>query len=332
MKNNVALIIVFNHRYDKNIPVLESIYEGRFSNIYYLVPFYDGDTENVIPVYENSFQFQGYMAQGFGHYFNEDYEHYLFIADDLLLNPAINETNYKGYFNLTTDASFIPEIHSLHNLANNDTLRFIPMHKKKPGKWYWWRLKQLVHYSHGSEGVESKTEMPPYTEAEKIIRQHGYDLQPLLFEDVFGSMSSFADKRTLKGKAKHLYKRWKHRKGFALPYPVVGSYSDIVIVAQPSIKKFIHYCGVFAANGLFVEFAVPTALLLSSQNVMTEPKLNAKGLIYWAYTKEEAANYASALKPYNNNLASLLNCFPKDKLYIHPIKLSKWNLATVKER
>src|SRR5438309_2566399 len=59
MQSKAALIIVFNHRYDKNIPLLETLYEGRFSNIYYLVPFYDGEKENVIPVYENSFRFQG---------------------------------------------------------------------------------------------------------------------------------------------------------------------------------------------------------------------------------------------------------------------------------
>ena len=49
MQSNVALIIVFNHRYDKNIPLLESIYEGRFSSIYHLVPFYDGDKEKRDP-------------------------------------------------------------------------------------------------------------------------------------------------------------------------------------------------------------------------------------------------------------------------------------------
>ena len=333
MQNNVALIIVFNHRYDKNIPLLESIYEGRFSNIYYLVPFYDGEKENVIPVYESSFQFQGYMAQGFKQYFREEYEHYLFVADDLLLHPSINETNYKEYFGLGKDTSFIPEIFPLHDLPNNDTVRFIPS-DKKPGKekWYWWRLKQLVHYKHGSEGVETKNEMPSYEDAEAVIMKQGYNLQPLSAKDIFGSFLSFADRRTPKELVKYLLNRLAYRKGFELPYPVVGSYSDIVIVSKPAIKKFAHYCGVFAANGLFVEFAIPTALLLSSAKVMTEPQLGKRGLIYWAYSKEEAANYAAALKPFSNNLVSLLTNFPKNKLYIHPIKLSKWNFATVKEQ
>ena len=290
--------------------------------------------KNVIPVYESSFRFQGYMAQGFKHYFKEEYEHYLFAADDLLLHPGINENNYKEAFGLDEGRSFIPEIFALHNLTNNDTLRFIPseIREGKTIKWYWWRLKQLIHYRHQNEGIETANEMPPAAEAQKQLRKHGFEVQPLKAEDAFGSSLSYSDKKTTKDKLRFVYKRLLHRNGFTLAYPVVGSYSDIVIVAKPSIKKFVHYCGVFAANGLFVEFAVPTALLLASNNVMTEPTLGKRGLIYWAYTKEESEAYAAALKPYNSNIASLLTHFPKDTLYIHPIKLSKWNFATVKEQ
>lgn len=334
MANNAALIIVFNHRYDKNIPLLESIYEDRFSNIYYLVPFYDGDRQNVIPVYESSFHFEGYFAQGFRQYFREEYEHYLFVADDLLLHPSVNETNYKEWFGLSSDASFIPEVFLLHDLPNNDTVRFIPSSVKngKVTKWYWWRLKQLIWYQHGSEGIETGKEMPTAIEAQKTIEQHGYKPQPLKVEDVFGTARSFADRKTWKQWIKYFLNRIIYRKGFELPYPVVGSYSDLVIVAGSSIKKFNHFCGVFAANGLFVEFAVPTALLLSSKKVVTEPELGKRGAIYWPYTPAETEHFKKALQPYHNNLASLLTNFPKDTLYIHPIKLSKWNFATVKEQ
>ena len=77
--SDVALIIIYNHRYDKNISVLEKLYNSRFSDIYHLVPFYDGNKTNVIPVYENSFYFQNYVAQGLKSYFNEKYKHYFFI-------------------------------------------------------------------------------------------------------------------------------------------------------------------------------------------------------------------------------------------------------------
>src|SRR4030042_4685799 len=98
--DKVALIIIYNHQYNKNIEILEKIYKDRFCNIYHLVPFYNGEKSNVIPVYENSHYFQGYIAQGFKIFYKKDYAHYIFIADDLILNPVINEKNYAIHFKL----------------------------------------------------------------------------------------------------------------------------------------------------------------------------------------------------------------------------------------
>ncbi len=54
MEKKLALLVVYNHRYDKNIPVIDKIYQNRFSHVFHLVPFYDGEQENVIPVYDLS--------------------------------------------------------------------------------------------------------------------------------------------------------------------------------------------------------------------------------------------------------------------------------------
>lgn len=332
MASKVALIIVFNHRYDKNIPVLESIYAGRFSNIYYLVPFYDGDKENVIPVYDTSYCFQGYFAQGFRHYFRNEYEHYIFAGDDLLLNPDINEYNYAERFRLKGEACFVPEVHSLHRLANNNTLRFFPAAPQNgKERWYWNRMKQILDYRHKRGGAESANELPSYEEAERRLKAHGYPIQNLTTTDLFGDYRSFAASPSLWQKIKRFGRRKLQGRDFELPYPVVVSYSDIVIAHSSAIKKFAQYCGVFAVNELFVEFAVPTALLLACNKVVTEPEVGKRGLIYWAYTPAEATHYANALQPYGNRLSALMQNFPKDKLYIHPIKLSKWGNAAVKE-
>ena len=98
--SSVALIIIYNHRYEKNIDVLERIYRGRFTDIFHLMPFYTGNKKNVIPVYENSMYFQGYVSQGLKAIFDEKYSHYLFVADDLILNPVINEATYEQYLKL----------------------------------------------------------------------------------------------------------------------------------------------------------------------------------------------------------------------------------------
>lgn len=59
----ICLTIIFNHRYDDNIKKLKRIYRGRFSEIRFIVPFYDLSDEDVIPVFESSYNFQGYLAQ-----------------------------------------------------------------------------------------------------------------------------------------------------------------------------------------------------------------------------------------------------------------------------
>lgn len=331
MQSKVALIFIFNHRFDKNIPVLEKIYKERFSHIYHLVPFYDGSRPNVIPVYDNSFYFQGYLAQGFKHYFAEEYDHYIFIGDDLIINPAINENNYKEYFSLSAEDSFIPEIFDLHNFTNQDTLRFLPLHTingKK--KLFWSRVRDVVNYKHGIYGTESRNEMPSYNEAEAIINKHGHHIKPLTYQDVYGPFPiSFEtdEKRRMAGRYVKNIK--SYTKKFTLSYPLVASYSDILIVSKSSIKKFCHYCGVFAANELFVEMAIPTALLLSSEKVVTEPEIGMRGDIYWSYMPQEAANYDAAMRAYQYNLQELFQHFPTNKLYIHPIKLSKWKTEKI---
>ncbi len=317
----VALIFIFNHKYDKNIEVLENIYKDRFSNIYYLVPFYEGSKANVIPVYENSIYFQGYLSQGLKHYFNEKYEHYFFIADDLILNPEINEHNYKEHFNIGSADNFIPEIHSLHNLSNNDTLRFAPV-KSITGKkkWYWIRIRELVlGYKHGVYGAENTNEMPSYADAAKILQNYGYETKPFTHKDVYGDVLPIAP-----ASVRYMLHLKSYFKKINPVYPLVGAYSDILIINKYTIKKFCHYCGVFATNKLFVEFAIPTALLLTGRSIVTQNKTIKKGKIYWLYTQQELANYNKEMEQYNKNLNELLNKFPKNSMYIHPIKLSKW--------
>ncbi len=187
MKNPVALIIVFNHKYDKNIDILEKIYHKRFSNIYYLVPFYNGDKPNVISVYENSYYFQGYFVQGFKQYFQEKYLHYFFVADDMIINPSINEDNYTEYFHLKDSTSFIPEIHSLDNI-NDNILYCSPatindgiakLRKKNVKKWNWCRVLEAYNYNPKKSGVESVNELPEYDEALKLLNMHGININKL---------------------------------------------------------------------------------------------------------------------------------------------------------
>jgi len=173
----IALIIIYNHQYNKNINIIERIYKDRFSNIYHLVPFYYGEKANVIPVYECSYFFQGYIAQGLKSYFKEEYTHYFFIADDLMLNPTINEDNYSEHLKLNPNSCFIPE--------------FITLHDQDA-----WRTGEAFRWNINFKGVEAKNQLPNYEKALQKFQQFNLTIKPIRFNQIWdkpSSPSSFRD-------------------------------------------------------------------------------------------------------------------------------------------
>ena len=303
--SEVVLIIIYNHQYNKNIEILEQIYKDRFSNIYHLIPFYTGDKKNVIPVYECSYHFQGYVSQGFKSYFKDEYKHYFFVADDLILNPVINENNYTQHLKLNANTSFLPEIISLHQRKD-----------------FWSHIIGAFRWNINFPGVEAKNQLPDYDTALQMFAKFGIEIKPLRYLHLFKKQEFPGLLKIKKMKSYFLWERrlYKNRnREFHLSYPLVSAYSDIFVISAESIKKFSHYCGVFASTRLFVEVAVPTSLVLSSSEIVTEKDLKLQGKALW--TKEQF----QILDKYEERLNLLLNYFPENHLYFHPIKLSKWN-------
>jgi hypothetical protein len=302
MKDELALVIIYNHKYDKNIDILEKIYGSRFSKIYHLVPFYEGDRENVIAVYESSYYFQGYLAQGFRNYFNASYKHYFYIADDMIVNPLINEDNYKDFFKLEDNASFIPELDSM------------PADK-------WPHGRAALTYNPYKQGVEIKNEIPAIEEAKKRITDLNVFNGNYSFKDVYFFDQNFKWRNVCSKIILFLHDRLflnANLKGSQ--YPFARSYSDILIVSAKDVKKFVHYCGAFAATDLWVELAIPTALALASGKIVVQADLVLQGKPLWSKEDYEI------LDKYDNKLKNLLDNFPASFIYLHPIKLSKWNV------
>ena len=304
--SKVALIIIYNHQYNQNVDKLEKIYKDRFSNIYHLMPFYNGDKNNVIPVYENSFYFQGYVSQGFKSYFKKEYVHYFFVGDDLILNPIINENNYFEHLKLNSNTCFIPDFITLH-----DRNRWW----KRTGDAFRWDIKL--------KGIEAANQLPDYEEALQRFHKINLKIKPLHFNQIWNTPKNsnefvkklFGDRHYLKNFLRSKYKE----RMYSLRYPIVGSYSDIFVVSSDAIKQFSHYCGVFAATKLFVELALPTSLVLAAKEIVTEKELKLKGKALW--TKEDYQE----LDKYGYSFDRLISEFPKNYIYLHPIKLSKWN-------
>ncbi len=58
-----ALVVLYNHHFEKNIDVIKKIYGDRFTELIQLMPYYYGNDESVVSVYGNSFQFYDYLIQ-----------------------------------------------------------------------------------------------------------------------------------------------------------------------------------------------------------------------------------------------------------------------------
>lgn len=314
--NKIALLVLFNHRYDKNLPLLDQMYKGRFSNIYYIVPFYDGDRKDVIPVYGRSVFFETYIAQAYNLLKDNGFDYYYIVADDMIINPEINEHSILDFFELDKGQSWIPHLRKI-----------------KEQKQFWIGTLSAYTYRPVQKYVETKGELPSVEEAVfKFSAQGLDDPMRLSRKDVFHEFTLntvyMADKARL---ALRLFTRLKHpfRKSADLAYPIAASYSDTLLVSGETMPKFAHYCGVFGASSLFVEVAIPTALVLASdKRIKTENDISKTGRSYWKTSEnvfcDNPAYTWDNLEHEYKNLDDMMARFPKDAIYLHPVKLSKW--------
>lgn len=303
MPSGVCLLIIYNHRYDDNIEKLEKIYGSRFSDIYHIVPFYDGAKENVIPVYECSFRFEGYVAQALRN-INKSYEYYFFAADDAILNPAIHEGNYKEWFGLTGQSAFITFTESL---------------RERKGWGINRRFMDPFPKFEKYQGTLWKDEIMSADEAFGIAERQGYGREEFAMDAsmVWNARKNLKEyPRLILMFLRTLLLGKKY-----CPYPIWGGYSDVFIIPGKDIDKVVHMLGVFAAMDLFVEEAIPTALHLNCKELIEEKDLRAKSKTLWGNAaREEVENQ------YDGSYQKLVDEWEENCLFIHPIKLSRWKM------
>ena len=291
METKVALLVIYNHRFDKNIKRVQELYSKKFSYIYHVVPFYDGKVEgvDVIPVYESSYNFQGYISQAYTHIKDNGFTHYLVIADDMIVNPEVDEQNIWDLVGINKDECFIPA-----NLKVFQTMKI-----------FWSPIWDALTYRINIPGVEIEKILPSKDFA--IERFHYYNLPtgPIPFSVLLPHYQNYV----LAIKKLPWYRK--------LNYPLVGCYSDSLFITSDAMSSFCTYCGAFAATNLFVEVAIPTALILSTKKLKFDKDIKLHNGALW--TKS-----IHLLDKYGYSLEKLINDFPKDKFFLHPVKLSKW--------
>ena len=84
------------------------------------------------------------------------------------------------------------------------------------------------------------------------------------------------------------------------------------------MNQFVNYCGAFAASDMFVELAIPTSLIMCSDTIVIGKDLLLSKSLH------SSKDDFSILDKYHFSYDALEQNFPKNHLFLHPIKLSKW--------
>lgn len=298
LNKRAALIIIFNHRYDRNLLLLRQIYEKRFRIIRFLVPFYDGSDDDVIPVYESSFHFQGYYIQAYKELMSLDCDFFFFISDDALIHPMINDENIMKWLEMDEKDIFIDSFAELNS----------------PGMFEFFPCIDIAH-SFGRCGVEYKAQLPSFDEAVGLYEKFmDCKYKPQYSAEFFGEAMEFCE---------DLVKKFIKSNGGdkTIHYPLLFGYADYFLVRKNKFYALARMCGIFAAMDLFVEIAFPTAVMLTFERneVVTRQDIG---------TYKIRLNTEDYKEKYNFSLNKLFDRWETEMLFIHPIKLSEWKYNT----
>ena len=347
-----ALIVIYNHNFEKNIEKIKRLYSSRFSRIIQIIPFYRGGDPDVIGVYDAAWQFNGYITQALPRLLQEkNISHYVVIADDIILHPELNESNICEKLGLDENSAYIRD----NYLINEEMMYTLD--------WAYYSYSRMMA---PGTSCEFKSFIPSLEEAREHVTRHGFNwkdgapnsimksylvqkkashefLGEMLPSDIQGmfamirkhlalgmtmaesiikmpfiglNVTSFLS--TMKRYSNFLAK--SSRKAEPL-YPLFWAYSDVMIIPSNKISDFAHLCGVFSAMRIFVEVALPTALVFTMDKIKTDKDIPYHGIPIWG-----SERLTSLHDKHNGSLAHLISNWPDDVLFYHPIKLSKWQL------
>ncbi len=318
-----CLIVIYNHNYEKNIPLIRRLYSGRFSHVLQLMPFYTGYDPDVIRVFGNSFQFHGYIAQARRILSEIDCERYLFIGDDLILNPHINERTITSMMKLEPEDCFYPDF---NDVSTGECIR---------------GTMEAHNFAYPPAGIDGSalTNLPIPEEAFRILNGKGLmksmtlsRITTYLLEFRFPVFSNLRENyKILRTRAWHYRNALRYRlHPRKASYPTVFGYSDIFSLPKSKLGKFCDMSEVFASIQMFVELAIPTTLALNDWKIVHEKDLDLKPLNVWFPPNPKLFSSKSGIiskleVDAGLKIQNLSHCFPEDYLYMHPVKLSKWS-------
>ncbi len=312
---SLSLNIIYNHRYECNVSHLNSIYASRFSYVNHLIPFARSNGSGVIRISENSVNFSSHVAQSYDRVAKEGVSHYVFVADDLFLNPVISESNLLELCGIEENEAYTKNLASLGDA------------------YYLWTYSTGAVRAFRTPKFAYENELPKASAALEAYERLGIKTSTTSLRCLLHWNQKIALRDMLR--SPRFVLETIQATLFQEPkYPLLCGYSDFFVVPARGFEKFAYLCGVFGALNLFAEVAIPTALALSCPTVRTEylvgevfagckppsanPDVQWRGREFWD------SDISAFEDRYGLSLTRLTHDFPDGCLYIHPVKLSKW--------
>jgi len=301
----IALCIIYNHSFVRNIEVLDRLYASGFDRILHIVPNHQSTRKDVLTAYRSSHVFQGYLADNRSTIEALGTDYVAFVADDCLLNCQCIVDEVIVGIDRTQASGFFPGFAA-------------PL--AAPSAWKWAHTLPTVSRFFGpprlaNPQIEGWLESLPNLErARSALRR--YDAAELRLErptrdDLLNySAVERASVDALFGEAMAI----------ELPFPFVRGLADFFVLHKNYVADFLHYCGVFSSLNLWVEVAIPTAAALLERKIVFAKDLGLK--FDWAWTDPRRSPRWSQPTELAD-VYRMIQDMPDHMLFRHPVKLSK---------
>ncbi|QNE31974.1 hypothetical protein F1C10_08500 [Sphingomonas sp. NBWT7] len=301
----ICACVLMNHPYPGNLPLLRQVYAGRFSELLFLIPFERSDDPDVITTYRGSYVHAGYVTDALPRLRTIDCDYFLFVHDDVLLNPQFDESSFANLFPLGADDGFIP---------------FAERTPTKLGDWEWYysflpkllypkslmfgtgiEPGNLLRYLPSRDEIRAGFERSgaPFTERVEVdIRQAddptsragSAERKPsaVMLDGLAAQIDhSSPTQRTVTRAAGEALRSVTAMLAAAndrdngggdvidlpIPLAVSGFFTDCFVLPRSKLEPFAHHMGFAGAAGLFVEIIVPVLLHALCERVHTAESL-----------------------------------------------------------
>lgn len=324
--SKTCLVVIYNHQFTGNIEKIEKLYGDRFDKIFHVMPFYTGDRENVVSVYENSYQFSGYVTQAMDKFYSDEYDYFAFMGDDVMLHPDFSKDTIEDMLKINADTGFTAR--NLFTVNDGYILTRV------------WLFPTLLNYMYSDNKDMIDDILPDIQTMVDKYKQLGINCSLISEEKIkylqdylpvnsgknffYKYQPSKLDENLDFKKLLAAYENERKQKGKPIKYlfPFAGGFSDFFVIPKKYIKKFGYYAGVLASERFFAEVAVPTALCISLDKISLPKDINMKVI---NYTSGDSARKELPEK-YNKSVKAFLADWDNNNLLVHPIKYSIWEM------